>query len=55
MSEYDSMLDNQSNQNLNTSLINKSLRKQDSIVEENATPTIQAKKMPLLKKVSIRS
>ena len=55
LSDFDSMLDNQSNQNLNASLINKSLRKQDSAVLDENTPTLVSKKMPLLKKVSIKS
>ena len=49
------MLDNQSNNNNNSILHNKSLRKQSSIKQDISTPTLSSKKMNLMKKISLRS
>jgi len=55
VSEYDSMLDNQSNNNNNSLIHTKSLRKQVTIKHDLGTPTLSSKKMNLLKKISLRS
>jgi hypothetical protein len=55
VSEYDSMLDNQSNNNNNSILHNRSLRKQSTIKQDISTPTLSSKKLNLMKKISLRS
>jgi hypothetical protein len=55
VSEYDSMLDNQSNNNNNSIIHTKSLRKQSTIKHDLGTPTLPSKKMNLVKKISLRS
>lgn len=49
------MLDNQSNNNNNSILHNRSLRKQSTIKQDISTPTLSSKKLNLMKKISLRS